>query len=878
MPPSGNAAAGAGRVRPVQDGRTPRLIEREALLTQLAEAWRQGGQILLVGGEAGVGKTTLVRAFAARVEGRVLLGACERLVTPAPLGPLMDVAGQLGGSLAADIEAGRHPHQVALTLLDELREPAVLVVEDVHWADEATLDVLRVLGRRIAATPSLVVVTYREDEAVGDHPLRRLLGELASVAVAERVAVPPLSLAAVLELASSHGADGEAIYALTRGNSFFVTELLAASGEVLPATVRDAVLARIARLSPPARDLLDGVALVPARAELWLLDAAFGEVAERVDECVAAGVLVADSDAVAFRHELARLAVESTVPPRRRRDLHVAILLALEASDVDLVGSSRLAHHAEGAGDPAAVLRHGRAAGERGSKTGAHREAAAQYARVLRCAGGIAAAERADLLVAYALEAQASGGYEESISALQEAIDLRRSLGDRLRAGDHLARLTMPYITVGRYAEAEAASRAAVEMLETLPASPELATAYGFHAYTRMIKRDSEATVSWGQKAVTLARRFDEPETLSLGLDVMGAAVITAGEIERGVTLLEQSLEVATANALAHRIAHSHWMLGAGLAEMYELERAERWLRDHIAFAEEWGLDAAYTRAWLAVALVYRGRWSEGAELAAEVLAEPVARMPRVFTASVALGRVRARGGDPDIDYVLDEALALAQPGGHLQRLGHAHAARAEAAWLSGDAERTLAEARTVYSFALEKRHPWFAGELAYWQWKAGGLDRSPEWIAEPYRLQIEGRPVAAAEQWHDRGCPYEAARARAESWLPGDVLAALTEFERLGAVPAAKLARERLRALGARVPRRPRSTTRANPGQLTSRELEVLRLIAGGLRNAEVAERLVLSRRTVDHHVSAVLRKLTATTRGEATAVAAKLGLLEDR
>jgi DNA-binding CsgD family transcriptional regulator/tetratricopeptide (TPR) repeat protein len=645
--------------------------------------------------------------------------------------------------------------------------------------------------------------------------------------------------------------------------------------------VRDAVLARFATLSPRARRLLEGAALVPARVELWLLDAAFGEVADRIDECVTAGVLEVASDTVvdafAFRHELARLAVESTVPPRRRRELHATILRALEASRVGVVDSSRLAHHAEEAGDTAAVLRHGRAAAERGSTTGAHREAAAQYARVLSHASGVAAAERADLLAAYALEAQASGSYEESIAALNDAIELRHSLGDRLRAGDHLARLTMPYITLGRNAEAEAASRAAIEILETLPASPELATAYGFQAYTQMIKRDNDDAVSWGQKAVTLARRFDQPETLALGLNMMGTAFVMAGEITRGVALLEQSLDIAKTQALEHRIANAHWMLGSGLAEMYELERGERSLRDHIAFADEHDLDAAYTRAWLAVVLVYRGRWAEGASLAGEVLAGHAAAVTRI-TANVALGRVRARRGDPGIDDVLDEALALARPGGHLQRLGHVHAARAEAAWLSGDRERTIAEAWTVYPLSLQKRHLWFAGELAYWQWKADRLDRVPEWIAEPYRLQIEGSPVAAAERWRERGCPYEAARALAESAVASDVVAALSEFERLGAMPSAKLARERLRALGARVPRGPRPTTRANPAELTSRELEVLRLIAGGLRNAEVAERLVLSRRTVDHHVSAILRKLSAKTRGEAAAAAAKLGLLQDR
>jgi DNA-binding CsgD family transcriptional regulator len=275
--------------------------------------------------------------------------------------------------------------------------------------------------------------------------------------------------------------------------------------------------------------------------------------------------------------------------------------------------------------------------------------------------------------------------------------------------------------------------------------------------------------------------------------------------------------------------------------------------------------------------LVYLGRWDEGAAVAREVLAHSGTTISTI-TALVALGRLRARRGDPAAAAALDDALALAQPGGHLQRLGHVHAARAEAAWLAGDDERTLAEALAVYPLALEKRHLWFAGELAYWQWKAGALDDAPGWIAEPYRLQLAGDAHGAAEAWRARGCPYEAARALAEADDEAALLEALVELEALGAVPAARQVRERLRSLGAAIPRGPRPATRENPAALTGRELEVLRLLAEGLRNADVAKRLVLSPRTVDHHVSAILRKLGARTRGEAAAAALRLGLLEDQ
>ncbi|MEO5576324.1 MAG: LuxR C-terminal-related transcriptional regulator, partial [Gaiellaceae bacterium] len=182
--------------------------------------------------------------------------------------------------------------------------------------------------------------------------------------------------------------------------------------------------------------------------------------------------------------------------------------------------------------------------------------------------------------------------------------------------------------------------------------------------------------------------------------------------------------------------------------------------------------------------------------------------------------------------------------------------------------ERAVEEAHAAYPLALEKRHLWFAGELAYWQWKAGALDEAPDWIAEPYRLQLAGDSRAAADAWAERGCPYEAARALAET----DDEGALAELDRLGARPAATDLRRRLGLRG------PRESTRENPAGLTTRELDVLRLVASGKRNADVAAELVLSPRTVDHHVSAILRKLQVRTRGEAAAAASELGLLQDR
>src|SRR5919198_4288447 len=315
------------------------LLERAAELSMLAERLAavgrgSGGQVLLVSGEAGVGKTTLLRRFCEQRgrSARILWGACDPLITPSPLGPLLAVAEESGGELRAVVERGAMPYAVVAALAHELsaRAPTVFVLEDLHWADEATLDVLRLLARRVETVPALVVASYRDDQLDRAHPLRVMLGELATSRSVGRIKLGRLSPAAVAQLAGPYGVDADELYRKTAGNPFFVVEALATGGaEGIPDTVRDAVLARAARLSPAGATLLDAVAVVPPQAEHWLLEALAGDAADRLNECLASGMLVAESAGVAFRHELARLAIKESLPPNRKVDLHRTALAAL---------------------------------------------------------------------------------------------------------------------------------------------------------------------------------------------------------------------------------------------------------------------------------------------------------------------------------------------------------------------------------------------------------------------------------------------------------------------------------------------------------------------------------------------------------------------
>ena len=408
----------------------------------------------------------------------------------------------------------------------------MLVLEDVHWADQATLDVLRVLGRRIDTTRALALATYRDDEVERDHPLRIVLGELASAAGVTRLSVPRLSLDAVRALAEPLGADADAIHRLTHGNAFYVTEILAAPDAALPRRCATRCSRGRRSSSRPARRLLDVVSVVPARVELRLLEAVAPDELEQLDECLGSGVLRADGDGVAFRHELARLAVESALPPHRRQALNAAIVRALEGSgDV-----SRLAHHAEGAGRlrRRARVRPGRRAAGSGRAS-----APGGRGPVRPCAAACGHAWRQRsaqrLLAAYGKEAEVTGQYDESIDARLEAIELYRELGDTLEEASVMSRLTIPYLRAGRNAEAEDASRTAIGLLEALPPGRELASAYADQAYARMLNRDNADGVAWGEKAVAAAESLGDDDTLAYGLNMVGTSFVMAGEIERGV-------------------------------------------------------------------------------------------------------------------------------------------------------------------------------------------------------------------------------------------------------------------------------------------------------------------------------------------------------
>jgi DNA-binding CsgD family transcriptional regulator/tetratricopeptide (TPR) repeat protein len=830
------------------------------------------GRLVLIGGEAGVGKTALVHHFAeAQRAVRVLAGACDPLFTPHPLGPLLDIAQVVGGQLKALVEDGRRPHEVTSALLNELRarSPSLLIIEDVHWADEATLDVLRLLGRRIQGVPALVLVTYRDDELDRTHPLRVVLGDMQTAGTITRLKVAPLSAEAVATLARSHGVDPRELHHKTGGNPFFIAEVLAAGNAQIPDTVRDVVLARTARLSEPARALVEAVAIVPPQAELWLLEALAPRATGQLEECLAAGILVAKPGGVAFRHELARLAIEESIPPDRAVALHRAALVTLSAPESSQPDLTRLAHHAEAAGDASAVLRLAPAAAEQASSFGAHREAAAQYARALRFSKGVPAETLAEFCEGRAYAAYLAGQFAEAIDSQQQAMQCWRSLGNRLKEGDSLRSYARLLRYVGRMAEAFQASVDAVAILEPLPPGRELAMAYCNLSHLFVNAEDVEKGVLWGRRALNLAQRIGDIEAEVYALINLDVADLLVGKADI-TARLERTRRLAQDHGLDEHagrifVAHCWW---TPRSKTYAL--SDGYFDAGLEYCTERGLELwrHYLLAYRCREALDRGRWDEAVRWAELVIQDPrTSPVPRIVCLAV-LGLIRARRGDPSSWQPLDEAWALAEHTGELQRLEPAAAARAEAMWLEGREQAIVATTAPVLALAKHRNAAWVVGELECWLWRAGGVPATTDGLPAPYALQLRGEWQKAHEVWTNLGCRYDAAIALSGAGDEKSLRRALAELQTLGARAAVAIVSRRLRELGARdLPRGPREATRRHPAHLTARELEVLELVAKGLRDAEIAERLFLSEKTVHHHVSAILRKLGVSTRTQAAA-----------
>jgi DNA-binding CsgD family transcriptional regulator len=854
-----------------------RLLERDGELRQLAalarRLGRDPGRVVLMRGEAGVGKTAVISELVAGVEPsvRVLQGWCDPLATPRPLGPLIDalagldrrVADGLVGALDAGDTGG-----VYRRLLEVLRSgPRWLwVIEDMHWADGATLDLLRFLGRRIGGLPLLLVMTYRDDEVGPQHPLAAAIGDVATSAAITRMGLAPLSRDAVLQLSAGSGLNATDLHRLTGGNPFYVTEILGAGPDRngLPHSVAEAVCGRLGRLSNEARETAHAVAVCGPRASLSFVQTVCPSAQKGLDECLRAGVLVAEDGVLGFRHELARRATLDQIPDHEHRVLHRRAMDALSAAPIVPDMLAALAFHADQAGDDDAAVRHGIAGAERAAALGANREAAELYALALVHADNVPAEQRVTWIEGHAFARYLYGDADTAASLWRRAIEMRRAMGDRPGEGEDLALLShLLWASLGRFGEAREAAQSSVRLLEELGPTRQLARSLANSVALCVLSYDP-ACAEYASRAIKLGVEINDP-----GVVMSARCLLALASVLQGGTGWEE-IETTWREAMNDRELVEHvGIIGGAMcwtaALHHDHDRAQRYSDELLKFCDADDLGSYEVMPVVVTALValQRGDWAAATSSAEEAftrrgLTDVNSTMPRIAAALVL-----ARRGEKQTGPALDPPADDTEPGDFFF-FSPAWAARAEIAWLSGDDEAAAAEAKRALAVAGPRADPWLTGRLQRWLFLSGVGVQTISTPPTPYQLEVNGDWQAAAAAWERLGCPYDAALAQ----MGGDlnaVQSAAATFRRLGARAAARRAQQRLIELrGPTTPGRA-GHSKTDPHGLTRRQREVAELLAAGNSDAAIAAALHLSPKTVGHHVEAILDKLEVANRVQA-------------
>ena len=837
------------------------LREREGELAELNGLFDQArggsGAVALVHGEAGIGKTSLVRVFVDDHldDAFILSGGCDDLLTPRPFSPVWDMAFDepfLYGVLEKNDRPG--VFRSVLDLFTRSLRPTIAVFEDVHWGDDATLDLITFLGRRIGQTHTLLILTFRDDMAAMER-LAIPLGALPHDRL-NHLPLAPLSVDAVAALAGQD-LDGSSIWEVSRGNPFFVTELISSGGWGIPVSVSDATRARVNRLSDVGRALVELVAVVPGRIEMSVVDKVDPGLRVGLADAEGVGMLKVVGRVISFRHELVRQAVEVDLSGARRTELNLAVLEALEMTGSDV---SRLAHHAREAGDEEAILRILPIAARSAASAGSHHQAMLLLRALSPFAERMSLEERADYYDLLAEEEHMTVG--GGVEAIRRSIDMRRSLDDpkrlgwSLQLGAFLAQLDNDRRTAAQWIDE------AIPMLEPV-GGDHLAMVYAQAARLAM-SFSAERARSYCDLA--LAHGNEISASRASALDTLGA-IKAARSYPDGLDLLEESHRIAEESGDVIESSRAAITITISALMWRDIPTAEKWISwaKERAEAIEVGTLDLYVRVLHAELQALMCNWEE-AETEANSVSENSRTLANARTSAlILLAQVRTRSGRRGVVSDLRHAWESAKETGEPPHILRAGAVLAEHRWLGGTVDREMVdELMTEFGQIEGGNDPWLEGQLAVWLWLCGDIPSIPDHAQEVLRELVSGQWEEAAHWFEGRGDRYY--EALALSLGDDDArLRALKILEDVVAHSFATKLRAELKAEGISVPPRRSVAARQSPFGLTPRQTEVLKLLREGLSNAQIGERLVISERTVEHHVSAILTRLEVASRREA-------------
>ena len=862
------------------------LVERAeaiaSLQTEFEKIANGEGHCVFISGEAGIGKTALVKVFCKQQQQKCVIyqGSCDALFTPRPLAPLYDIMLQVKSDLWPHSHTIEERSQLFLEFFHVVRqhkENIIIVFEDIHWADEATLDFIKFFARRISRLRCLFILTFRDYESNTGHPLRSVLGSL-SPDLFSRIQLEPLSKQAVYKLADEKGYNSETVYRISGGNPFYVNEILASYSPGIPDNVKDSVLSVYNQQEEETRKAWQICSVVPEGLELGRF-AKLKSTWEGIDRCFALKILIVKNNRVIFKHELYRRTIEASLSPFKRIELNKNILDVLLESYEEGEDIERIVHYAKNANENEVVVKYAPVAARQAASVGAHIEASKLFLTAIEYSDGNDIDRLLEFFEAVAYECYLTNQTKEAIIYAGKALEIWEGKKDIEKAGNCLRFLSRLWWFDGNRAEAEKFGKLAIEILQSQPTSKAKAMALSNMSQLKMLAEDHDECVYWGNMAIEMAKEIDDNEILSHAYNNVGSIKWKYGpSIEAGKNLLMESLQLALKNSFHEHAARAYSNIASNCLTSRDYGLCRQFLDEGIIYCEERGLDASknyklYMKSRMLLETGYPGE----ARVIAESLLSNQDQLGTVKMGTlVVMITIKMRNGNLDILPFLHETKKLIFKTQEHQRIIPLVIAMLQYEWLT--AKEVISEAELRQSVLLAERidNIILNSEFDFWLKKARKMDLGLKTLYEPFQFLKEKKIKSAASFWQKKHCLFEQALMLFEG-NENDKKAALSIFQQLEAHAVCEKIKMEMRAAGIRkIPRGQRESTKSNPMNLTNRELDILQLLQKGKHNKEIADFLFISPKTVDHHISNILLKLDVNSRSKAVIEAIRLNILK--
>ncbi|WP_304488712.1 AAA family ATPase [Dyadobacter sp. CY261] len=863
------------------------LVERsdslDFLTAQLRKASESEGHCVLICGEAGIGKTSLTKAFYHEHSPthKVFTGTCDALFSPRPLAPLYDIAMQMGYDLHQSREKAEDRVDLFTKFFHAItatKEQTIVVFEDIHWADEATLDFVKFFSRRIAQTRCLFLLTYRDNEISSRHPLRNVLGEMVA-GTYSRLPLYPLSKEAVDKLAEAKGHRGEDVHGISGGNPFYVNEILASYSPGVPDKVKDSILSVYLKQNESTQRVWEILSVMPTGLEfdhLLNLDPAFEPA---IEDSLSSRILNLDKGNLVFKHELYRRTIEQSLSPLRRIALNKQILQSFRGVFEERGQIERIIHLAKNANAHDLVVHYAPVAAARAATIGAHIEASRLYLSAIEYYQG----NDMDMLVrwyeAYAYECYLTNQIKDAILYQGKALAVWKDKNDLLKMANSLRFLSRLWWFEGNREQAEKFGFEAIDALEGQPVSAVKATTYSNMSQLKMLSDEVDDCLFWGENAIAMAQELHNEEILCHALNNVGTVLLGKKDTSlRGSELLNNSLEIALKNAYPEHVARAYTNLGSTQVISRDYDTARVWLDKGIAYCRERELDSwvKYMLSFKARLALETGEWDEAHRIATGLL-ENEHQTPVVkISALTALATVKMRRREAGAPALLADMKATAFLMQEAQRIIPVLTAFLEYEWITGEnliEQETLANAIRLIEQTDNSFH---SSEFRFWLKKARNQHLNLPQVFSGFDVTTTAAISEAALFWEQAGCAYQQAQMLFEG-TEKQKKQALILVQDLSAVAVYEKMKQQMQAEGIQqIPRGMQQATRRNPAQLTNRELDILQMLARNLQYKEIADSLFISVKTVGHHISSIFLKLGVNSRGKAISEAHRLGIIK--